>query len=206
MKYIKRFEDKEIIDNVDYSDISFFIREEIRLGNVKPFYVENNLYKSGDYICSSFKIDNRDIIISSIVINDGDTICVESGRSYKKLSDCLLQWGIETNKYLYIGFGEYSGGKYNYDQNVNDNATLFRKMSTIIDIIKTMVSYHGVSYIILNSIENDTSSGLSVPYKKRDKFYELFLTYHDIKYHKIKSKIDINGEIIDNFYLLDLNY
>jgi hypothetical protein len=68
-----------------------------------------------------------------------------------------------------------------------------------------MVLYHGVNYIILNSIENDTKSGLSVSYKKRDKFYELFLAYQNIKYNKIKSKIDISGEIISDFYLLDLN-
>ena len=65
-----------------------------------------------------------------------------------------------------------------------------------------MVSYHGVNCVILNSIENDTESGLSTDYKNRDKFYELFLTYHRIKYHKIKPDIDINGEIISNFFMI----
>jgi hypothetical protein len=205
MKYIKIFEEKDNVDVIDYSDISSFIKEEIDLGNVKSFDIEHSLYKSGDYICSSFKIDNRDVIVTSIVVSDDKTICVDGGRNYKTLSDCVLQFGIKSDKYLYIGFGEYSNGKYNYNKNVNDNSTLFRKMSTIIDIIKTMVTYHGVNCVILNSIENDTESGLSADYKKRDKFYELFLVYHNIKYHKIKSKIDINGEIISDFYLLDLN-
>jgi hypothetical protein len=205
MKYIKIFEEKDNVDVIDYSDISSFIKEEIDLGNVKSFDIEHSLYKSGDYICSSFKIDNRDVIVTSIVVSDDKTICVDGGRNYKTLSDCVLQFGIKSDKYLYIGFGEYSNGKYNYNKNVNDNSTLFRKMSTIIDIIKTMVTYHGVNCVILNSIENDTESGLSTDYKKRDKFYELFLVYHNIKNHKIKSKIDINGEIISDFYLLDLN-
>ena len=205
MKQIKRFEEKDNIDIIDYSNVSYFIREEIEIGNVKSFHIEHILYKSGDYTCSSFKIDNRDIIVSSIVVSDDDTICVDGGRHYNTLNDCISQFGIKTDKYLYIGFGEYLEGKYNYGQNVNDNTTLFRKMSTIIDIIKSMVSYHGVNCVILNSVENDTKSGLSVSYKKRDKFYELFLSYHNIKYHKIKSKIDINGEIISDFYLLDLN-
>ena len=204
MKYIKRFEEKDNVYVIDYSDISSFIKEEIKLGNVKSFNVEHSLYESGDYICSSFKIDNRDVIVSSIVVDDNDTICVDGGRNYDTLGDCILQFGIKSDKYLYIGFGEYTNVEYNYDQNVNDNSTLFRKMSTIVDIIKTMVSHHHVSYVILNSIENDTESGLSVTYKKRDKFYELFLAYHNIKYHKIKSKIDINGEIISDFYLLSL--
>lgn len=205
MKYIKRFEEKDNVDVIDYSDISSFIKEEIELGNVKSFDIEHSLYRSGDYICSSFKIDNRDIIVGSVVVSDDETICIDGGRNYKKLSDCISQFGIKSDKYLYIGFGEYSNGKYNYDQNVNDNSTLFRKMSTIIDIIKTMASYLDVKYVIFNSIENDTESGLSTEYKKIDKFYELFLVYHNIEYHKIKSKIDINGEIISDFYLLDLN-
>jgi len=206
MKHIKRFEEKDNIEDIiDYSDVSSFIIEEIELGNVNSFNVEHNLYKSGDYICSSFKIDNRDVIVSSIVVYDEDTTCVDGGRHYNTLNDCISQFGIKTDKYLYIGFGEYLDGKYNYDQNVNDNTTLFRKMKTIIDIINSMVLYHNINYIILNSIENDTKSGLSVSYKKRDKFYELFLSYQNIKYNKIKSKIDINGEIISDFYLLDLN-
>lgn len=205
MKHIKRFEEKDNINIIDYSDISLFIREEIDLGNSETFNIEHNLYKSGDYICSSFKIDKRDVIVSSMVINDIDVICVESGRHYKTLSDCLLQFDIKSDKYLYVGFGEYSNGEYNYDKNVNDNNTLFRKMNTIVEIIKSMVSYHNTKYIIFNSIENDTDSGLNVSYKKRDKFYELFLAYHKIKYHKIKTKIDINDEIISDFYLLDLN-
>lgn len=204
MKYIVRFEEKDNLDIIDYSDISSFIKEEIELGNVKSFKIEHSLYESGDYICSSFKIDNRDVIVSSIVVDNNDTICVDAGRNYKTLGDCISQFGIKTDKYLWIGFGEYSNGEYNYSQNINDNSRLFRKMSTIVDIIKSMVTHHRTSYVILNSIENDTESGLSVPYKKRDKFYELFLAYHNIKYHKMKSKIDINGEIIVDFYLLYL--
>ena len=74
----------------------------------------------------------------------------------------------------------------------------------IIDIIKDMVLYHKVNYIILNSVGNDIESGLQKTYKKRDKFYELFLSYHKIKYNKINSDIDINGEIISNFFILEV--
>jgi len=206
MKYIKTFEDKDIIDMKDYRDLSIYIREEINLGTSKPYEIEHNLYKSGDYICSSFKIDERNIIVSSIIINDIDTICIDGGRNYKTLKDFTSQFGIETDKYLYIGFGEYLDGSYNYDKNVNDNSTLFRKMTTIIEIIKNMVSYHKVNYIILNSIDNDIESGLAKNYKKRDKFYELFLLYHNVKYHNINKNIDINGEIISNFFILDLKF
>jgi hypothetical protein len=204
MKYIKTFEDKDTLTKVDYSDISLYIREEIDLGVTKPYNIEHSLYKSGDYICSSFKIGNRDVIVSSIIIGDSDTICVNGGKHYNTLGDCISQFGVNTDKYLYIGFGEYLDGIYNDDKNVNDNSTLFRKMTTIIEIIKDMVLYHKINYIILNSVDNDIESGLKKNYKKRDKFYELFLTYHKVKYHKIKPNIDINGEIISNFFILEV--
>lgn len=206
MKYIKTFNDRGNrgnSDKIDYNDISLYIREEINLGKTKPFSIENNLYKSGDYICSSFKIDKRDIIVSSIIINDSDTFCVNGGKNYNTLGDFISQFGILGDKYLYIGFGEYLEGVYNYDKNVNDNSTLFRKMTTIIKIIKDMILYHRVNHIILNSVNNDIESGLEKNYKKRDKFYELFLSYHKIRYHKITHDIDINGEIISNFFILE---
>lgn len=205
MKYIKTFNDRSDIDLIDYNYISLYITDEIELGNSTPYNIDHSLYKSGDYICSSFKIGDRDVIISSIVVHDDDTICIDGGRYYNKLSDCISQFGIKTDKYLYIRFGEYLYGVYNYDKNVNDNSTLFRKMKTIIGVISDMVSYHDVNYIILNSIENDIESGLKKVYKKRDKFYEIFLAHNNIEYNKIKSKIDINGEIISNFYLLKNN-
>lgn len=203
MKFIRTFNDRHNVDSVSYADISEYIREEIQLGGVKPFNIEHSLYKSGDYICSSFKINDRDVVVSSIVIDDSETHCVGCGRNYKTLSDCINQYGINSNKYLVIGFGEYSEGVYNDDKNVNDNSTLFRKMATIVEIIKSMVSYHNLNYIIFNSVENDTTSGLNVDYKKRDKFYELFLSYHNIENYKIKSKIDIGGEILSDFYFLN---
>jgi len=113
MKYIKTFDDKDNSQKIDYSDISIYIREEIDLGKTKPHEIENSLYKSGDYICSSFKIDDRDVIVSSIVINDSDTICVNGGRQYNTLGDYISQFGLKTDKYLYIGFGEWTKGLYN---------------------------------------------------------------------------------------------
>ena len=65
MKYIKTFEDRDDFEKFDYSDISEYIREEISLGNSIPYSVENSLYKSGDYLCSSFKIDKREYIIQN---------------------------------------------------------------------------------------------------------------------------------------------
>jgi len=202
MKYIRTFNDKDDNQKKDYSDISLYIREEIDLGKTKPYEIEHSLYKSGDYICSSFKINDRDVIVSSIVINDNDTICVNGGRHYNTLVDYISQFGLKTDRYLYIGFGEYANGQYNDDKNVNDNTTLFRKMSTIIEVVKSMVLLHGVKYIIFNSIENDTETGLKSDYNKRSKFYELFLSYTKVKYHKIKKEIDINGEIISDFFIL----
>lgn len=202
MKFIRKFDDRNNIDLLSYGDISSYIREEIKLGEAKPFDIEHSLYKSGDYICSSFKINDRDIVVSSIAIDNSETHCIDCGRNYKTLSDCTNQYGINSDKYLVIGFGEYSKGAYNDDKNVNDNSTLFRKMATIIEIIKSMVLRHNLNYIIFNSVENDTASGLNVDYRKRDKFYELFLSYHYIENYKIKSKIDINGEILSDFYLL----
>lgn len=204
MKYISTFDDKDNIHKIDYSDISTYIKEEINLGNTKPYNIDHRLYKSGDYICSSFKIDKRDVIVSSIIINDADTICVNGGRHYNTLVDYISQFSIKTDIYLYIGFGEYLDGVYNDDKNINDNKTLFRKMSTIVEIIKSMVSYYKINYIIFNSVENDLESGLKKDYNKRDKFYELFLVHHNIKYQKIKKGIDINGEIISDFFILEI--
>ena len=204
MKYIKTFGDRDDFEKFDYSDISEYIREEISLGNSIPYSVENSLYKSGDYLCSSFKIDKRDVIVSSIIINDVDTICVNGGRHYSTLGDYISQFGIKTDIYLYIGFGEYLDGIYNGDKNVNDNKKIFRKMSTIIEIIKNMVFHYKINYIIFNSVDNDLESGLQKDYKKRDRFYELFLTHHNIKYQKIKKNIDINGEVISDFFILEV--
>jgi hypothetical protein len=103
-----------------------------------------------------------------------------------------------------LDLASHSNGNYNNDENVNDNETLFRKMATIIEIIKSMVNYHRVNFILLSSIQNDLRSGLKKNYNKRDKFYELFLVYNNIKYHKIKENIDINGELISNFFILEL--
>ena len=71
-------------------------------------------------------------------------------------------------------------------------------MATIVEIIKSMVLYHNLNYIIFNSVEN-------VDYKRRDKFYELFLSYNNIENYKIKSKIDICGEILSDFYFLKVS-
>ena len=162
------------------------------MGIVKPFNIEHSLYKSGDYICSSFKINDRDVVVSSIVIDNSETHCVGCGQNYKTLSDCINQYGIKSNEYLVIGFGEYLEGFY------NDDSTFFRKMATIVEIIKSMVLYHNLNYIIFNSVEN-------VDYKRRDKFYELFLSYNNIENYKIKSKIDIGGEILSDFYFLKVS-
>ena len=116
MKYISTFDDKDNIHKIDYSDISTYIKEEINLGNTKPYNIDHRLYKSGDYICSSFKIDKRDVIVSSIIINDADTICVNGGRHYNTLGDYISQFSIKTDIYLYIGFGEYLDGVYNDDK------------------------------------------------------------------------------------------
>jgi hypothetical protein len=207
MIHLRRFEDKDDISDLLYKqkinkEISSYISEEVTFGNSKPFEIEHELYKSGDYICSSFKIDNRDVIVSSIIIDD--TRMVNSGKHYNYLSDYISQFGIETDKYLFIGFGEYLGGKFYFDNNVNEYSTLFRKMGTIVEIIKTMISYHKVNHIILNSIENDDSSGVKRNYNKRDKFYSLYLFYHGIKNHKIKPEININGETISDFFLLEM--
>ena len=67
-----------------------------------------------------------------------------------------------------------------------------------------MVSYHKINYIIFKSIDNDLSSGLKADYNKRDKFYELFLSYNNVDYKKINQNIDINGEIIQDFFILIL--
>ena len=88
MKFIRTFDDRYNNDLISYDDISSYIREEIQLGMVKPFDIENSLYKSGDYICSSFKINDRDVVVSSIVIDNYETNCVDCGRNYKTLSDC----------------------------------------------------------------------------------------------------------------------
>ena len=77
-------------------------------------------------------------------------------------------------------------------------------MSTIIEIIKNMVFHYKINYIIFNSVDNDLESGLQKDYKKRDRFYELFLTHHNIKYQKIKKNIDINGEVISDFFILEV--
>jgi len=203
VKYLKTYIDKDNSESIDYSDISLYIREEIELGLTKPYDVEHSLYKTGDYVCSSFKIDERDVIVSSVVIRNRDTSCINDGKNYKTLADYISQFGIKTDKFLFIGFGEYVDGVYNYDKNVNDYNTLFRKMSTVIKIIKDMVSYHKINFIILNSVDNDIKSGLVKNYNKRDKFYELFLAYYNIKYQKIKHSIDINGEVVSNFLLLE---
>jgi len=192
MKFIRTFNDRHNVDSVSYADISEYIREEIQLGIVKPFNIEHSLYKSGDYICSSFKINDRDVVVSSIVIDNSETHCVGCGQNYKTLSDCINQYGIKSNEYLVIGFGEYLEGFY------NDDSTFFRKMATIVEIIKSMVLYHNLNYIIFNSVEN-------VDYKRRDKFYELFLSYNNIENYKIKSKIDIGGEILSDFYFLKVS-
>ena len=192
MKFIRTFNDRHNVDSVSYADISDYIREEIQLGIVKPFNIEHSLYKSGDYICSSFKINDRDVVVSSIVIDNSETHCVGCGQNYKTLSDCINQYGIKSNEYLVIGFGEYLEGFY------NDDSTFFRKMATIVEIIKSMVLYHNLNYIIFNSVEN-------VDYKRRDKFYELFLSYNNIENYKIKSKIDIGGEILSDFYFLKVS-
>jgi hypothetical protein len=189
----------------NFNDLSTYIKEEIDLGIVKPFDIKNKLYKSGDYTCSSFTIDDREVIVSSIVIPNNDIKVVNGGRNYKYLSDYLKQFGIQSDYFLYVGFMEYKDGKYNEYDNVNDTTTLFRKMETIVDIIRDFINYHNVEYVIYNSVENDIKSGLSVDYKKRDKFYELYLTYNNVYFKKIKPEFDINGDIISDFYLLNLN-
>ena len=64
------------------------------------------------------------------------------------------------------------------------------------------LSYADISEYIREEIR---TSGLNVGYKKRDKFYGLFLSYHNIENFKIKSKIDIGGEILSDFYFLSYN-
>jgi hypothetical protein len=190
----------------NFKYLSDYISEEIDLGHSKTFPIKKRLYKSGDYICSSFQIDcNREVIVSSISIPSSEIKLVNNSRNYKTISDYIKQFKINTDNLLYVGFMEYKGGKYNEDENVNDLKTLFSKMQTIISIIKDFTEYHNIKYLIFKSVDNDPSSGIIVDYNKRDKFYELFLAYHDIKYYKIKHSININGEIISDFYLIDLN-
>jgi hypothetical protein len=53
----------------DYN-ISNIILEQIEFGNVIPFPIQHKLYKSGDYICSSFGIEDRTVVVSSRLICD----------------------------------------------------------------------------------------------------------------------------------------
>jgi hypothetical protein len=186
----------------NFRDISDFIVEEIELGKSDPFPIKNRLYKSGDYTCTSFMIDHREVIVSSIVILSTDIKQVSPSRHYKTISDYISQFGIKSDSFLYVKFMEYSNGEYNEFKNVNDNRTLFRKMETISNIIKDFVNYWKIKHVIFNSVDNDSESGLAVNYNKRDKFYELYLKYNNIEYKKITTDFNINGEIISNFYLL----
>ena len=163
----------------NYKYISDYIKEEIELGNSKSFDIDHNLYESGDYLCSSFKIGgDREVVVSSIRIDDKDILPVKGGRHYKTLSNYTGQFGFRPTEYLYVGFSEFENGQI-VDKNINDQSTLFKKMSTIVDIIKIFVDYYEIKYIIFKSIENDPETGLLPEYNKRDKFYELFLVYNN---------------------------
>jgi hypothetical protein len=186
----------------NYKFFSDLIKEEISLGNTKSYDIDKSLYKSGDYICSQFKIDDRMVIVSSILIPNEDIKIIKNNRNYNGFSDFTKQFDIFSDSFLYIGFDEYKDGKY-FNSNVNDTKTLFRKMTTIIDIIKTFIDYYNKNVIIFKSNYNDPNSGLTKDYNKRDKFYNLFLTHHNIKTYEIKNEFDINGEIISNFFLFE---
>jgi hypothetical protein len=190
----------------EYRNISKLIKEQIELGNVEPYQISHRLYKSGDYICSSFKIDNRDIVVSSLLINDSDIKYMGENRHHKTLSYHIKQFGISSSNYIWVGFSEFINGKENSESNTNDNSTLFRKMKTIIDIIKDFVNYYQNSYIIFQSVGNDLESGMNKDYNKRDKFYEIFFTYNNVKSYMVKSYYELFGVILSDFFILKTNY
>ena len=187
----------------------FKFNEKIDFGKAKPFSLKNELYKSDEYICSSFEyLDNENetmtVVVSGIIIDEKDIIQKTPSRHYITLNNYLLQFGIQPDKFLHVGFSEYKNGVYNDDKNSNNQEVLFRKMSTIIEIIKDLVTHFNCDKVIYVPTENDMESGLNKPYNKRDSFYNLFLNYYNIPYRYIKDEYTIDDMVIKNFFILNV--
>jgi hypothetical protein len=183
--------------------------EEINIGNVKPFEITNKLYKLGDYICSSFEYNDLNdetitVIVAGILIDKSDIKLKTPSRHYKILNDYLSQFNVNPDEYLHIGFSEYKDGIYNDDKNSNNPQVIFRKMATIIEIIKSFIDHFNNDKVIYTPVENDMESGLNRPYNKRDSFYNLFLNHYNISYKYIKNEFIVQDTPIKNFFVLNI--
>jgi len=188
---------------------NWFKFNEIDFGKAKPFSIEKNLYKSDEYICSSFEyIDKYNeimtVIVAGIILDKTDIKQKYPSRHYKILNDYLLQFKIDPDKFLHVGFSEYKNGIYNDDKNSNNTEVIFSKMATIIEIIKDIIEYFKCNIVIFVPSENDMESGLNKPYNKRDSFYNSFLNYYKIPYKYIKNEFIVGNMTIKNFFILNV--
>jgi hypothetical protein len=188
----------------EYKEFIDLVNEEISLGHVDPYDIKKRFYKSGDYICSSFQIDDREVVVTSVMISSDEIKQDPPTKWYKTLNNYLSQFGIDPKEYVNIGFGEYKKVDNKIipfeDNNVNDISTLFRKMSTIIKLSLELIEYHKSEFAIIKSIPNDSQSGIEREYNKRDKFYQIFL--NDFNHWFIKGNYQIHGEPINNFFVI----
>lgn len=78
MKHIKTFDDKDNIYKIDFSDISTYIREEIDLGNTKPYEIKNMVfhYKINYIIFSSIENYLERCSIVLYIVLKYDQICI----------------------------------------------------------------------------------------------------------------------------------
>jgi len=187
----------------------FKFNEEIDFGKSKSFIIKNSLYKSEDYTCSSFEyIDNNnevmEVVVAGILIDKNEIKQNNPSRHYKILNDYLLQFGINPDNFLHIGFSEYKNGIYNDDKNSNNMEVIFRKMSTIVDIIKDLMKHFNCDKVIYTPVNNDLESGLNKSYNKRDSFYNLLLNHHKISHKYIKDEFLIDDVIFKNFFILNI--
>jgi len=187
-----------------FKDFTDLVKEEISLGHVKPYEIQKRFYSMGDYICSSFQIEDREVVVTSVIIQPEEVIQDPPTRWYQTLNDYLFQFGIKPSQYVNIGFGEYKklAGKVIpfEDNNVNDNSTLFRKMATILQLTTELVEYHQSEFAIIKSSPNDPQSGKAREYNKRDRFYQIFLT--DFNHWFISNNYLIHNEPINNFFVI----
>lgn len=193
--------------------------KEINYGYSVPFSCDNEIKNDGLYNYIEFEYINdigeiKIVSIDFIILDYKDIVL--SDNLNRNINDYLYQFNQKIDKCFFIFFFERLKGvdrmdrtNLEIDKNVKNSSTkLFQKMSTIINIFKYLKSEYNIDWFVFQSIENDPSFGKIKQHNKRNKFYDTYLSYYNVKNYFIKFKFIANYkdniDVFENFYAINI--
>lgn len=192
----------EILNEINYGFSDYFsFKKDIKWDE------EENCY----YIEFEYQNEKGEYKIVSVNFIEPIRIYNDKGES---LSEYLEQFNFNYKKLAVISFFEYNKGldrdsdKIIFDDNVNSFKFLFKKMNTIIEIIKYIKFIKEYDSFIFQSAKNNPDNRKLISHNKRNKFYITYFNYYNVENIFVNSLFRVETKYfimtLENFYIFKI--